>query len=68
MAITADFRMFPPAPNVQAIWAPLYIEPMHGSGERIVIATAAVDGSGAFHVQATLSGRVLQCMYGDRAE
>ncbi|MEN5290866.1 hypothetical protein [Stenotrophomonas lactitubi] len=68
MAITADFRMFPPVPNVQAMWAPLYIEPMHGSGERIVIATVAVDGSGAFHVHATLSGRVLQCMYGDRAE
>lgn len=68
MAMTADSRMFPPVPDIQAKWAPLYIEPMHGSGERIVVATAAVDDSGSFYVHATLSQRVLQCMYGDRAE
>lgn len=68
MAMTADLRMFPPPPALQARWAPLYIEPMHGSGERIVVAIAAVDDRGAFCVHATLTERVLRCMYGDQAE
>lgn len=62
-----DPRMFPAVPGLRASWAPLYIEPMDGSGERIAVAVVAVDGQGAFHVHPTLSLRVINCMYGQGA-
>lgn len=69
MAAMPDIRIFPAAPDHKAIWAPIYLEPMHGSGERIVAAVAAVDVVGAFHVELTLRAKTLRCMYGgDRAE
>lgn len=68
VVMVTDSRMFPPAQSKHAEWAPVYLEPMHGSGERFVALVVASDADGAFHVETTLRPKVLQCMYGDRAE
>lgn len=67
MAAIPDPRMFPAVPELRASWAPVFVEPMEGSGERITIAVVAVDGLGAFYVHPTLSLRAMNCMYGQAA-
>lgn len=68
MAAMPDFRIFPPAHDHKAEWAPVYLEPMHGSGERFVAVVVAQDAAGAFHVDLALRAKTLRCMYGDRGE
>jgi len=68
MAVLPDFRIFPTAPDHRAEWAPIYLEPMHGSGERIVVAVVATDSVGAFHVELAVRPRTLRCVFGDRGE
>lgn len=64
-----DFSAFPPVPAVRAEWAPVYLEPIPGAGERITIGVAARgwDGDGHFVLQ-VLREAVARCMYGDHAE
>lgn len=68
MAVMPDYRMFPLEPGHRAVWAPIYLEPMYGSGERIVAAVVALDSIRAHHVELTLRPQTLRCMYGDRGE
>ena len=59
---------FPQLPqSVRAFWAPVYLSPILGSPERLVIAVAAVDNNG-FHVEAANALRHLSCLYGRAAE
>jgi len=52
--------------SVRAVWAPVLLEPIAGSYERLVIGVAAVNAEG-FHVElANALGR-LDCLYGDDA-
>lgn len=65
----SDIRaMFPSAPSMSAQWAPIYFEPMHGSGERFVVAVAAQGTDGASLVRPTIERKVLRCMYGAPSE
>lgn len=59
---------FPPRRNsIQAEWAPFYIEPMMGSGEKICIGVAVVN-SGGFLVTPVVALNRLVCIYGKEAE
>jgi hypothetical protein len=52
--------------GVRALWAPIILEPIAGSYERLVIGVAAVNAEG-FHVElANALGR-LSCLYGEDA-
>lgn len=48
---------------IRGEWAPLYLEPIVGSGERICIGVAAVDGSASLVVPVVALDR-LECLYG----
>lgn len=63
----SDFA-FPAVPACAAQWAPVYLEPMHGSGERLTAAVVAVSETGAFRLVPTLPFKALRCMYGERAD
>lgn len=59
---------FPPRRNsVQADWAPVYIEPMMGSGEKICIGIA-VANAGGFLVTPVVALKRLSSIYGKEAE
>lgn len=60
-------RKFPALPTFKAKWAPVYLEPITGSGERITVAVTAVGANGEFHVYPTLREDALRCFLGDRA-
>ena len=60
--------MFPPSPPVSAEWAPVYIEPLHGSGERFVVAVVCRDSEGQGAAKLAVRLQVLSCMYGDQAD
>lgn len=47
-------------------WAPVYLEPMPGSGERLTVAVVAL-GSDGFHLVRTLPEMKAKCMYGTHA-
>lgn len=65
----SDIRaMFPDNPSVSAQWAPIYFEPIQGSGEQFVVAVAAQAENGASLVRSTIDRKVLRCMYGASAE
>lgn len=64
-----DLSAFPPVPEVAAEWAPVYLEPIAGAGERIAVGIAARAASGPAHyVLPVLRDRVARCMYGDHAD
>lgn len=52
---------------VRGEWAPLYFEPIVGSGERICIGVAAVSGSASLVVPVVALDR-LECLYGKSVE
>lgn len=51
--------------RVTARWAPIYLEPIAGSDERLVIAVAVVSDS-LFHVERANALDRLDCLYGDQ--
>ena len=57
---------FPEVPQSRAEWAPVYIEPMLGSGERITALIVARMDNGSSLVELSLRAKVLTCMYGDQ--
>lgn len=66
---TSDFaHLFPVAPTYSARWAPLYLEPMPGSGERLTVALLAIDDAGNVAVEPVIANKTLRCMYGDAAD
>jgi len=58
--------MFPTTPPIKAEWAPLYVEPLHGSGERFVVAVVCCDDAGRGDARVAIRPSVLKCMYGDQ--
>lgn len=52
--------------SVRAKWAPVLLEPISGSMERLVIAVAVVNATG-FHVESANALRRLECFYADDA-
>jgi len=59
-----DIDAFPAAPSGRFVWAPVFLEPMVGSGERIAVAIAAYSSEHGGFVQRTISETTLHCMYG----
>jgi hypothetical protein len=53
--------------SVRAKWAPVVLEPIAGSYERLVVAVAVVGPSG-FHIEAANALERLICLYADGAE
>ena len=54
----------PPPPSYAGQWAPIYLEPMMGSGERLTIAVAAIGVSGEIEVRQAIRPHVLESMFG----
>lgn len=59
-------RTFPKPPSLHASWAPVYLEPIMHSGERITIGIAATTENGETTVVPTLTQKQLSCVYGER--
>src|SRR5574337_933490 len=67
IAITeAMMPMIPPQSTLSATWAPVYLDPMPPSGERITVALVAWDGRDHL-VRPVLSPKVARCMFGNNA-
>lgn len=62
-----NVEAFPAAPSGKFAWAPIFLEPMVGSGERIAFAVAAYCPEQGGFVQRTISEATLQCMYGSQS-
>lgn len=63
-----DSRLFPSVSANRIVWAPVYLEPMPGSGERITAVVVAVDEVGAWHVELTVRSKILRCMFGEKGD
>lgn len=61
-------RRFPRLPNFQATWAPLQMEPIPGSSERITIAIAAIGSDGSQRVVPVIDEESLECFLGSDAD
>lgn len=60
-------HLFPATPSVSAEWAPVYFEPLLGSGERIAVAVICRDNEGHGAARVAVRHSVLKCMYSDQA-
>lgn len=69
MATPPEFfaQRFPRAATQTGEWAPVYLEPLPGSGERLTVAVASRIDTGQFRVIRTLDGKRAHCMYGAHA-
>ncbi|WP_440466910.1 hypothetical protein ACKI1H_27170 [Pseudomonas sp. YH-1] len=63
---SAEFSDFPEFPSYEAYWAPVYMEPVVQSGERLTIAVVAHDGKQTSG-QLAISRKALECLYGESA-
>jgi len=54
--------------RIKGEWLPIYIEPIHMSGERFTIAIAAVAKTGEAHVFKTIDANLIKAMYQDRSD
>jgi hypothetical protein len=61
-------HLFPAAPSITAEWAPVYFEPLLGSGERLAVAVICRDSEGRGAAKIAVRSAVLKCMYADQAE
>jgi len=61
-----DFSDFPSFPKYEADWAPIYLEPIVQSGERLTIAVVAKSSTGVDGCLA-ISDKALKCLYGASA-
>jgi len=59
---------FPPFPDYDGEWAPIFFEPILASGERITIAIAVLGEGNEFKVFDTLSNEVIDTLYGSKSE
>lgn len=67
MIALIDQRGFPSLDqSVKALWAPIILEPISGSYERLVAGVAVVNASG-FHVELANSLHRLECLFGEDA-
>lgn len=68
MVVDLDRDAFPSLPrSVRANWAPVFISPIRGSQERLVIGVAVFNNAG-FHIEAANALSRLQCLYGSQAD
>lgn len=66
--VSLEASAFPAFPSSsRARWAPVFLSPIRGSEERLVIGVAVSNGSG-FHIEAANSLARLQCLYGAQAD
>ncbi|WP_323157922.1 hypothetical protein [Pseudomonas fulva] len=61
-----DFEGIPEFPSCEAQWAPVYLEPVVESGERLTIGIVAA-ANGQVAGELTITDKALQCLYGDSA-
>lgn len=62
-----DISRFPSADrNIRAQWAPVFLTPISGSCERLVVGIAAVNAEG-YHLEMANALERLHCLYGDGA-
>jgi hypothetical protein len=62
-----DLSDFPQLEHGRAQWAPIYLEALPGSGERLTVAVAAQADDGSFSVALAIPPTVIACMYAERA-
>jgi len=62
-----DKIQFPPLPPLSVTGAPLYLEPIMGSGERLCIACAARGADDTWQVAPILDEAKARCLVGDQA-
>lgn len=68
MIVDLGRAAFPSLPHpVRARWAPVFLTPIRGSEERLVVAVAVFNGEG-FHIEAANALTRLQCLYGAQAD
>lgn len=53
--------------SIRAHWAPIFLSPIRGSEERLVIGVAVFNADG-FHIEAANALNRLQCLYGSQAD
>lgn len=58
----------PEFPNYRAIWAPIYFEPIMGSGERLTVAIVAIAENGEFKIKQSIRQHVVKAMYGNKSD
>lgn len=61
-------KLFPGIPKYKALWWPIYLEPIIGSGERITIAIAIISNDGSSKVIQAIRNELLECLYGAKAD
>lgn len=54
--------------RIKGEWLPIYLEPIHMSGEKFTIAIAATADNGEAHVFKTISSNLIKAMYQDRSD
>ncbi len=57
---------FPDLPLYSAVWCPIQIEPIVGSGEKITVAIAVKGNDGAVNVSKTAPQKVINCLTGSK--
>jgi hypothetical protein len=65
MSLSEKLSHFPALPEYHALGAPVFLEPIIGSGERICVAIAAIGEDGAYQVQPVISPVTANAMLGD---
>lgn len=58
----------PKVPSYKAAWAPIYFEPIMGSGERLTVAVVAIAENGEFKINQSIRQDVVKAMYGNKSE
>jgi hypothetical protein len=64
MTSLQDAKFPPRRDSVRGVWAPIFIEPIVGSGERVCVGIAAATNAGCEVVQVPALSR-LECLYGE---
>nr|WP_294813852.1 hypothetical protein [uncultured Sphingomonas sp.] len=68
MIVDLESSVFPTFINsTRARWAPVFLSPIRGSDERLVIGVAVFNANG-FHIEAANALTRLQCLYGSQAD
>ena len=62
-----DPAMFPSRPEYAGRIAPIYLEPMPGSGERITVAILAQGEDRQLRIHPALHSEAMNCLYGNKA-
>ncbi|MCW0353985.1 hypothetical protein IAQ00_09865 [Pantoea ananatis] len=59
-------KSIPSLPKYKATWAPVYFEPMMGSGEKFTVIIAACSDDGSVRVCSAIRPHVVKAMYGNK--